>query len=532
MAWHARWGWAAAPVFFLTLFFLIPLGAFLAYGLGTHGGTPSALIQGILGSPYHRERILFTLVLATSSAALTLLVGVPAAYLVARHAFLGRAFLRGLLLVPFVLPALVVALSFQALLGPLGAEGAKAFWILLGAHVFYNVGLVVHIVGGFWERVPQSLLDAARTLGASRLRSALRILLPLGLPAIVAAAALVFLFSASSFSLVLLLGQGRLGTIETLIYEEAVSIRPQYGVAAMLGLLQLAFTFLALGLHSAFQRRSLSRFPPQATAPVERLPAWGRPYLAAMALFIVAPLAALASAALRFGGGWSLEPIRILVEGRHAAGSYALTDVLQNSLLFGAGTVLVAVPLAYMIARSQWGLSARWAALEGFLLAPLGASAVLVAIGFLLAFDGAPLWDLRASGGRIVLGHVLIAAPFASRLLLPTMEALDRNLLDAARTLGARPATRFFRIELPLMRSGIVAASAVAFAASLGEFGATLVLRRPEFTTIPLAIFDAYSRPGAPFRAQAEVLSLALVIVALLAFWTLQRAQRQGGRLL
>jgi thiamine transport system permease protein len=199
-----------APVAFLGVFFVYPLAAILGRGLLPRGHADFAALGDVLSDPGLREVAWFTLWQAALSTVLTLLVGLPAAFVLARFTFPGRSVLRSLLLVPFVLPTVVVAAAFEALLGPGGplarlglVPGVAAILI---AHVFFNVAVVARVVGGLWANLDPSREEAARVLGASRPRAFVSVTLPLLAPAIVAASSIVFLFTFSSFGVVLLLG--------------------------------------------------------------------------------------------------------------------------------------------------------------------------------------------------------------------------------------------------------------------------------------------------------------------------------------
>lgn len=525
--------WAAVPTLPVAAFFLLPLGYIVAYAFGLESARSlGPVVADLAASAYHRNRVLFTFQQAALSTLAILLLGLPLAYLFATYDFPAKRLLRAALSAPFVLPALVVALALQAFLGAGGFFGADLLGALgplgaiLLAHVFYDLALVLRLVGGFWEHVPGELRETARTLGAPPRRYFWSVLLPLGAPAILSSAALVFLFTLTSFGVILLLAGPRAGTLETLIYEEVASFRPHYEVAAVLGLLQLLFTLIALLLYLYFQRRAETQFRLRPSPARPRLPIAAWTFLLPVALILTGPSVALVASALSHAGRFSLEGFRLLWNNQHPLGSYTVLDALTNSLQFGLLTVLLAIPFALATSyafRIRGRLGQVW---EAALHLPLGTSSVLLGLGFLLVFDGTPLWDLRAHPFRIVLAHALIAFPLAARILGPHVNAIDEPLREAARTLGARPWQVLARVELPLLRPALAAAASFAFATSLGEFGATLMLRRPEFTTLPLALYDAYGRPGDAFRAQAEALAALLLAVALLAFWLLERAER------
>jgi len=167
--------------------------------------------------------------------------------------------------------------------------------------------------------------------------------------------------------------------------------------------------------------------------------------------------------------------------------------------------------------------------LEAVLLLPLGASAVTLGLGFLLAFDQPP-FDWRASVALLPLAHTLIALPFVVRTILPAIRAFDPRLREAARNLGAGPLRVFLQVDLPLLAPPFVAAAVFAFAISLGEFGASLVIARPEYPTMPVAIYRFLGQPGALNYGQAlamsSVLMLVTVVSAALIEWINARVLR------
>jgi len=220
------------PLAFLSLFFLYPLAAIVERGLR---GAGDSLVD-VLTDPLAREVVWFTVWQALASTALTILVAFPAAYVLGRYRFRGRNLVGALVVVPFVLPTVVVALAFLAIL----PDGSERGWApILVAHAFFNVAVVVRIVGTFWSSLDRRVTEAAATLGAPPASRFREITLPLLAPAIAAAAAIVFLFSFTSFGIVLILGGPRYATVEAEIYNQAVRLF-DLRAAAILSLVQLA----------------------------------------------------------------------------------------------------------------------------------------------------------------------------------------------------------------------------------------------------------------------------------------------------
>src|SRR5512141_2062701 len=158
------------PLAFLGLFFVFPVATILLRGFAPDGVIDLTAPLAVLARPETLSVAWFTLWQAVLSTLLTLAVGLPGAYLLARFNFPGRRVLNALVLVPFVLPTVVVGAAFLALIGPRGPLGLRldhTIWAILLAHVFYNSAVVVRVVGGLWAQLDPRTEEAARVLGAS-----------------------------------------------------------------------------------------------------------------------------------------------------------------------------------------------------------------------------------------------------------------------------------------------------------------------------------------------------------------------------
>ncbi len=546
-----------APLVFLGLFYFYPLGSILALSFDRSAGGWIGSLVGTLTSRSALRVVWFTVYQAGLSTALTLLVGLPGAYLLGRYEFRGKGLLRALTGIPFVLPTLVVAAAFNALLGPRGwvneilaavfdlpappIQFTNTLAAILVAHVFYNTTIVLRLVGDFWARLNPRLEDAARVLGASRWETLRRVTLPLLSPAVAAATLLVFIFDFTSFGVVLVLGGPRFATLEVEIYYQTVSLF-NLPAAAALSLLQLGAT---LGLTIAYTRLTarLSRPLPVSSRQYsqQRLLSWqGRSLAAvligALLVFFLAPLAALSVRSFtrldRDRGqrgpverGLTLDFYRELSADRQQALFYVPpVNAIGNSLGYAGLTVGLALAL---------GLPASWALarhgetrlsrlLDPILMLPLGTSAVTLGLGFIVALDRPPL-DLRASPALVPLAHTLVAFPFVLRSLTPALRSIQPRLRQAAAVLGASPLLVLRHIDLPLVGRALIVAAAFAFTISLGEFGATALIARPEFPTIPLMIYRFLSQPGALNYGQALALSTILMAVTAAGILAIER---------
>ncbi|MEK7275865.1 MAG: iron ABC transporter permease, partial [Chloroflexota bacterium] len=193
------------------------------------------------------------------------------------------------------------------------------------------------------------------------------------------------------------------------------------------------------------------------------------------------------------------------------------------------------IPTAYFLAQASktsgvWQTpEVSWVRrlYEAGLMLPLGTSAVTLGLGFLLAFSRPP-FNLRASPWLIPVAHTLIAFPFVVRALLPTWRSIRPQWRQAAAALGASPAEVWRRIDLPLIGRAAVVAAAFAFTLSLGEFGATLLISRPEFPTVPIAIYSYLGKPGALNFGRALALSTILMVTSAGAILAIERLRIKG----
>jgi thiamine transport system permease protein len=479
---------------------------------GTGAGWAVLLEERTLG------RLGYTAGQAALSTALALLLGLPAALAFAFVRVPGARLWRALFTVPFVMPSVVAGVALLAWVGPrgyLGIDLRDTLLIVLLAHAAYNVGIVVRVVGGHLEALAPRLHEAAAVLGAGGPSRLLRVTLPLAAPAIVAAATLIFLFCFTSFGVIMILAPSpAFATLEVEVYRAAAR-RVDLVEAAALATLQLVVVMALVALYTRWQRRLASRVGRSGTAPPPPRGAasWAL-VLAALALAgtaTLAPLAALAVQAVWPPGaaGPTLTHFASVAAPSAVIGLTDGPSALRNSLVIAAAAtglaLVLGVAAAYAIVRGGW------TPIDALTLLPLATSAVTLGLGVLLAYPGA-----AAAPAAIPVAHALLAFPFVARVLVSGWRALDASLLAAAAVLGASPSRSLWRLEFPLLRPALLTATGFAAAISLGEFGATLLLRRPETATLPIALFERLGRPGAARYAEALALACVLLLVTAL----------------
>lgn len=516
----------AVPVGFLAIFFAYPVASIIGLGLRADGRWQLDRATGTLTAAV--PTLWFTVWQAAASTVLTLAIALPGAYVFARVAFRGKALLRAAVTVPFVLPTVVVGAAFLALIGPgTPLRLDNSIWAILAAHVFFNYAVVVRTVGGLWSHLDPRQEDAARVLGASRFTAWRAITLPALAPAIAASAVLVFLFTFTSFGVIQVLGGPRFATLEVEIYRQTAQLL-DLPAAAVLSLLQFAVVTVLLGVHAKLARRRESSLSLVAQAAHKPQTPAQRAFLAVnlgvMALLLGAPIGVLIVR--------SAKPSYYQALTQHDRSSTLFVpagEAIGNSLGYAAAATAIALVIGGLAAAALTRRAGRVVrTVDALLMLPLGVSAVTVGFGFLITLDEPPL-DLRASPALVPLAQALVAVPFVVRTVLPVLRAIDVRLREAAAVLGASPLRAWREVDLPIARRAVGVAAGFAFAISLGEFGATIFLARPDTPTLPIAIYRLLSRPGELNYGQAMALSTVLVVLCAGALLALERVRLPGG---
>jgi thiamine transport system permease protein len=505
-----RWGWVAVgavPVLFIGYFFVYPVARILQLGLSEWGVGASGVEARLLRIGW------FTLWQAVVSTILTFLAAAPLTWAVSTHEFRGRRLALALVTVPFVLPTVVVGSAFVAM----GWSGTIT--AILAAHVFFNVAVVVRTVSTLWARIDPALHEAARVLGASERRVLTSVTLPLLRPAMAAAASIVFLFTFTSFGVVLILGGFRFATLEVEIYRQAVTLF-DLPLAAVLAVVQLVGVTAILLWYSRYQERTSASWALEEEAALPR--ATGRKRL----LVGLAVLGTLSLMAV---------PLVVLVTRSLGHGSYrrmllddpvvgSPIEAIGRSLAYAGAAMLLATVIGLMAAAvisRRGGRLSAW--FDAALMLPLGTSAVTIGFGFVVALD-APV-DLRASVWLVPIAHALVAIPFVVRSTVPTLRSIEPGVREAAAVLGASPGRVWRHVDLPIVSRAALVGAAFAFVISLGEFGATSFIARPGGATIPTMIVRLLSRPGQANLGMAMAMSVVLAVLTATVVLSIDRAR-------
>ncbi|MFO7265315.1 MAG: iron ABC transporter permease [Limnochordales bacterium] len=538
----------------LTLIFYIPVGIALLEGFRAEPGSSALSLRrfaDLLTDPYILGLLRFTAWQAFLSALLSVVIGVPLGYLLANRTFPGKSLLASLTMVPFVMPAITVALGFLLMYGTNGWFNATlnalfgfkvqvlhTLWAILLAHAFYNAPLVARMTQGAWERLDPALEESARTLGAGPLTVWRTVTLPAVLPGILSGAVLAFIYCFMSFPIVLSLGGARYATLEVEIFT-LMRVLLDYEMAAALAAVQAAVSLLFAYVFLRMEGRvpylfasARARRPSPVTASRLR-DAWVWLLLAALIVFFGGPLASIVADSVRDGaGGTTLQAYQRIFTATHDfhLGAPPLRTI-QNSLRFAAVAAALALTAGVcFVYGTVRVLRKPLPFLETLSLAPVAVSSVALAYGISVAFRG-PLHFIPQEL-RIPLVHAVLGFPFVVRAFRPVLQGVDVRLVEAARTLGASRWRAFVDVELPMALTGLLVAFALSFGLSVSETSATLMLARPHEMTMPVSVYRFLA--ARDFRSASAMAVLLMAVTGgvfllseMLSGWL--RRRWQGG---
>ncbi|MGY5873023.1 MAG: iron ABC transporter permease [Candidatus Thorarchaeota archaeon] len=536
----------AVPIILLSIFLIYPVVNVIAIGLISDTG--SSIVDTL--SAYDTQfTISFTIIQASLSTILSLLIGLPGAMLLARLKFRGKSLIRALIIVPFVLPPIVVVVGFLQMFGSFGIIDSALMFItqsptsilnladgfvgIILAHTFYNAPLVILLVSAAMERLNPEIEESAEILGAGSFSRFRRITLPHILPALSAAAILTFLFCFMSFPIVLALGNGAYNTIEIQMWN---AFRwSDFGEVSSLALLQIVITITLAISYIRLSRETGNDSGPTATIrtiSISKYKKWEKvvilSYLVAILILIGGPIFSIFRAAFfdPITQRYSLDGFSYLV----TMGSDGGLKPLINSLFYGGMatllSVIIGIPLAYSHRSKVRGLPSLTSIM---ILLPLGVSSITVAYGLMTAI-AVPTGLNINPWPIIVIAQTIIGIPFTARAIEIGLKSIDPNILDQADSLGASRLQRLLFVELPLLIPSILVGAAFAFAMAIGEMSATLFIALPQNYTLAVAIYDNL---GVRKFVEAGASALILVAICVVAFLTMEKISEgsTGGTL-
>jgi iron(III) transport system permease protein len=506
-----------------------------AYGLDN--------FSGIFQYP---QILLNTLTVSVAATVMALVFGFVMAWILTRTNVPGRHLFEQLMAVPYYLTPLLGALAWS-LLGAPESGFINQIWRALGGtghlidiNTAYGIAWVMALFEGsvafvmiaaVMKSMDPSLEEASQIMGASRLRTMLRITLPLVVPGVLGAAIFVFAEMLGSFAAALVLGlPNRYYVITTAIYQLVQQYPPKIQVAAAMGVSLFAVMFFMLFLYrrivmsGSYVTITGKAFRPRVAdvGPLRYL------LLGVCVLYLLAavglPLATLLYASLQklavafpAAGNWTLDNFRVAVTMN------AVRSALANSLLLGFGTATIGVVLmgllAWLIYRSRLPASGL---IEYVVMFPQAVPRLVFAFGLMWAWVVFPV-PIYGTLWLLLLAYLTVFMPLGVRTIAGVMLQIDKSLEECAQMCGASWAFRVRTVTIPLLVPGLVAAWLLLFIASIRELGASILLMGPHSKVITPSIVESWFGTSSELTAAMALIQTLVVACAMVVLVAVTR---------
>lgn len=480
-----------------TLFFIIPVALTLSQ-------SDAEEIRYVFTNSYFKRVMLFTLFQALLSSLLSVLAGLPGAWLIKNRKFAAKKFVTNVYLIPYVLPSVLVVLGFVAVYGNNGLIskifGIKpdflySFKAVLAAHVFYNFPVAVNIISACWLSLDSDTEDFALSTGASKLKVFVKITLPRLMPSIASALTLIFLMCFNSFAIIMVLGgKPELTTTEVEIYRQA-AISLNTSRASALVIFSLICSTTVLLLYSLFDRKTVSERALKKDDAFKKPGFLGYLYLVISVTFILLPLAGILIKAL------NLQNFKIILSDIQAILNTVALAICSSVL----GTVLALSIASYLSQEKHLKI------FDFASMLSLSVSSVIIGLSYFVVsryFNFIPKFVL------LVISHSMISMPFCLKTILPGFRKLPLSVIENAKSLGASPFSLLKEVKLRALREEIATSLVFGFAISCGEFNSTIMLASSTYKTLPVEIYRltaSYNYSG------ACALGLVLALICFIA---------------
>jgi iron(III) transport system permease protein len=490
--------------------------------------------------------LLNTLTVSLAATVMALVFGFVMAWILARTNVPGRRTFEQLMAVPYYLTPLLGALAWS-LLGSPESGFINQVWRALGGHSYlinintpYGIAWVMALFEGsvafvmiaaVMKSMDPSLEEASQIMGASRLRTMLRITLPLIVPGVLGAAIFVFAEMLGSFAVALVLGlPNRYYVVTTAIYQLVQQYPPKIQVAAAMGVSLFAVMFVMLFLYrrvvmsGSYVTITGKAFRPRVAAvgPLRYV------LLGVCVLYlfaaVVMPLTTLLYASVqKIAVAFPAAENLTLENFRMAMSMNAVRSALGNSLLLGFGTATIGVVLmgllAWLIYRSRLPGSGL---IEYIVMFPQGVPRLVFAFGMMWAWVVFPI-PIYGTLWLLLIAYLTVFLPLGVRTIAGVMLQIDKSLDECAQMCGASWAFRMRTVTVPLLMPGLVAAWLLLFIASIRELGASILLMGPHSKVITPSIVESWFGTSSELTATLALIQTLVVAIAMVVLVTLTR---------
>ena len=515
------------------LFLIYPLFRLLIESVSRDGEFTFDYFIKFFSNGYYGETLLHSFALSLASTAVSLILGVPLAYFYNMYEIKGRNLIQIIIILCCMSAPFIGAYAWVQLRGnngiitnfiagiighrPPSIYGFRGIVTVLALQLY---PLVFMLVSGALKNVDSSLLEAAQNMGVGGVRRFFKMIIPLCMPTILAAALLVFMRAFADYGTPLLIGRGY-QTFPVIIYNEYFGeTGTDHNFAAAVSVIAILITAVIFLVQKWASNKFA--FNMNALHPIQRKPAKGvKNVLIHLYTYVIVFLAFMPQLYVMYCSFRNTSG-KIFTDG-FGTMSYEkvardLPLEIQNTFLIGllalAAVVLMAILIAYLVVRRRSHMND---VIDTASMIPYIIPGSVVGIALVVAFNRQPI-VLTGTMFIMIVALCIRRIPYTIRSSVAVLQQIPITVEEAAISLGCSKLKAFFKATVPMMRNGILSGAILSWVTIITELSTGVILYNRRTITLTLAIYAQVTRGSdGPAAALATILNV-LTIVSMLIF--------------
>ena len=539
------WTGSSFLIFITYLLFLVyPIVTILRQALFQEGKFTLANFGTFFSKSYYFSTLANSFKVSITATLTALLLGTILAYFFSMYQFKGKKFLQILIIIASMSAPFVGAYSWILLLGRNGVV-TKFLMNVLGfpqidIYGFSGIVLVFTLqlfplvflyVNGAFKSIDNSVLEAAESMGSRGVNRFIKVILPLLMPTLLAAALLVFMRAFSDFGTPMLIGEGY-RTFPVLIYTQFIS--EVGGNAAFASALAIIAIIIALTIfliqnfvsgRFAFSMNSLHPVEPKKVSKGKTtliyLLVYGVVFLAISPQLYLIYTSFLKTSGMVFVPGYSLDNYVKAFDGM----SSAIFNTIRIPLMALGIVVIFAIFISYLTVRKS---NIFTKLIDSLSMIPYIVPGTVLGIAFITSFNtgigGSGFLAITGTAFIMIVSLSVRRLPYTIRSSVASLQQISPSIEEAAESLGSNRLNTFFKITVPMMMPGIISGAILSWVTMISELSTSILLYNVRTRTMTVAIYTEVIRGNYGVAAALSTMLTLLTVLSLLLFMKVSKS--------
>ncbi|GAB6693579.1 iron ABC transporter permease [Streptococcus uberis] len=528
------------------LFLIYPIVTILKQAIFVNGQLSLGNFVTFFSKDYYVETLFNSFKVSVVATLLSLIVGTVLAYAFAMYRFKGKKYLQVLIIIASMSAPFVGAYSWILLLG---RNGVITKWLattfgfpkidiygFLGIVLVFTLQLfplVFLYVSGALKSMDNSLLEAAESMGVTGTKKMTKIVLPLLVPTLLAAALLVFMRAFSDFGTPMLIGEGY-RTFPVLVYSQFISeVGGNSAFASALAIIAITIALIIfliqkyLAQKNSFSMNSLHPIEPKNISGLKKVMVYTGVYgligLSVLPQVYLIYTSFLKTSGMIFVKGYSLNSYRQAFDRM----GVSILNTLRIPLMALILVLVFATFISYLSVRKRNPFTSL---IDSMSMVPYIVPGTVLGIAFITAFNT----GIAGSGFLAIIGTSLVMIislairrlPYTIRSSVAALQQISPSIEEAAASLGSSKINTFIKITIPMMLSGIISGAILSWITMISELSTSILLYNINTKTMTVAIYTEVLRGNYGIAAALSTLLTSFTVVSLLIFMKVSKSDR------